>query len=55
MRSDSDPVLFRRRNCSVHRVGIAGVKTSRDIRRANKLKQFVIVTCSFSEIGVQID
>jgi hypothetical protein len=55
MPSDSDSVLFRCRNCSVHRIGVAGVKTSRDIRRANELEQFLIVACSFAKIGVQID
>jgi hypothetical protein len=43
MRSDSYSVLLRRRNCGVHRIGIAGVKTGRDIRRADQLEQFCIV------------
>ena len=38
MRSDSDSVVLRRRNRSVHRIGIAGVKTSCDIRGADELE-----------------
>ena len=55
MRSDSDSVLLRRGNCSMHRIGIASVKSGRDIRRADELEQFIIVACAFAEIGVQID
>src|SRR6266568_6745890 len=55
MRSNSDPVLLRRTNCGVHCVGIAGVKTSCDIRRANELEQLSIVSRAFAKIGVEID
>ena len=55
MRADSDSVLFRRRNCGVHRIGIARVKTSCDVRRADELEQLRIVSRSFAEIGIKID
>ena len=55
MRSDSDAVLLRRTNCGVHRIGIAGVKTGCDVRRANELEQLSIVSRAFAEIGVEID
>jgi hypothetical protein len=54
MRSDGDAVLLRRTNCGVHRIGIAGVKTRCDVRRADELEQFVIVAGAFAEIGVEI-
>src|SRR6516225_2052188 len=38
MRSDSYSLLLRRGNGGVHRIGIAGVKAGRDIRRANQLE-----------------
>src|SRR5437867_2408475 len=55
MRSNRDSMLLRRRNCGVHRIGIAGVKTSCDIRRADELEQLGIVTRPFAQIGVKID
>jgi hypothetical protein len=55
MRADSYSVLFRRGNGSVHHIGIAGVKTGRDIRRADKLEQLGVMARAFAKIGVQID
>src|SRR5207237_7045924 len=55
MRSDGDSVVLRGRNCGVHRIRIARVKTGRDICRADELEQFLIVTCAFAEVHVDID
>ena len=55
MRSDSYSLLLRRGNGGVHRIGIAGVKTSRDIRRADQLEQLGVVARAFAKIGVKID
>ena len=43
MRSDSYSLLLRRGNGGVHRIGIAGVKTGRDIRRADQFEQLGVV------------
>src|SRR6266404_7620801 len=55
MRSDSNSLLLRRGNGGVHRIGIAGVKTGRDIRRADQVEQLCVVSRAFAEVGVQID
>jgi hypothetical protein len=39
----------------VHRVGIAGVKTGCNIRRADELKQLIIVSGAFAKIRIYID
>jgi hypothetical protein len=55
MRSDSYSLLLGCGNGGVHRIGIAGVKTGCDIRRADRLEQLVIVSRAFAKVGVQID
>src|SRR5262245_12824626 len=55
MRSNRDAVLPGRTNCGMHRVGIAGVKTGCNIRRADQLKQLIIVSSAFAKIGIDID
>jgi hypothetical protein len=44
-----------RGNGGVHRVGIAGVKTGCNIRRTDHLKQLIIVSGAFAEIGIDVD
>jgi hypothetical protein len=36
----------------MHGIRIAGVKSRCDIRRADEPEQFLIVACSFAEVGV---
>src|SRR5437762_4236976 len=55
MRSDSYPVRFGDRNCGVHCIGIARVKTGRDVRRADEFEQFIVMPRSFTKVGVKID
>src|SRR6267378_5697510 len=55
MRSDSYSLLLRRGNGGVHRIGIAGVKTGRDICRADQVEKLCVVSRAFAEVGVQID
>ena len=55
MRSDGYSLLLRRGNGGVHRIGIAGVKTGRDIRRADQVEKLGVVSRAFAEVGVQID
>src|SRR6266487_6676585 len=55
MRSDSYSLLLRRGNGGVHRIGIAGVETGRDIRRADQVEKLCVVSRAFAEVGVQID
>ena len=55
MRSNSHSVGFRPQDRRVHRIGIAGVKTSRDAGRADELEQLVVVARAFAKIGVKID
>ena len=43
VRSDSNVMLLGRGNGSVHRIGITGVKTGCDVRRADQFEQFGIV------------
>src|SRR6516162_4275898 len=38
-----------------HRVGIAGVEATGDIRRSYERQEFVVVSRAFTEIGVEID
>jgi len=39
----------------VHRIGIASVKSGRDIRRADQLEKLRIVSRAFAQVRVQID
>ena len=55
MRSDSYSLLLRRGNRGVHRIGIAGVKTGRDIGRADQFEKLCIVPRAFAEISIEID
>jgi hypothetical protein len=55
MRSNSNSMVFGRRNGGVHCIGITGVKTGRDIRRANQLEQLAIVPRAFAEVCIQVD
>jgi hypothetical protein len=55
MCSDSYSLFFRRDNAGMHRIGIAGVKTSCDIRRADQLEKLGIVPRAFAQVRVQID
>src|SRR5882757_4442631 len=55
MRSDSYSLLLRRGNGGVHRIGIASVKTGRDIRRADQVEKLCVVSRAFTEIRVEID
>src|SRR5437667_4697781 len=55
MRSNGNPASLSSRNCDMHGIGIARVKTSCDVRRADELKQLGIMSGAFTEIGVKID
>ena len=55
MRSDSNLASLSSRNCGMHGIGIARVKTSCDVCRADEFKELAIMPCSFTEIGVKID
>jgi len=56
MRSDSYLAASSpRKNGGVHRIGIAGVKTGRDICRADQVEKPCVVSRAFAEVGVQID
>src|SRR5947207_5196413 len=55
MRSDGNSLVVRRGNGGVHRIGIASVKTGRDIRRADQVEKLCVVSRAFAEVGVQID
>src|SRR6266576_2417028 len=55
MRSDSYSLLLRLGNGGVHRIGIASVKTGRDICRADQVEKLCVVSRAFAEVGVQID
>src|SRR5438046_10122287 len=55
MRSDSYPVRFGDRNCGVHCIGIARVKTGRDVVRTVEFVQFLVMPRSFTKVGVKVD
>ena len=55
MRPERDPALERRLDRSENRRVIAGVKAAGNVRRADQIENFLIVSRAFPEIGIEID